>query len=96
MSELRSTGQIVVRGILPNPQTGRSPYVSSLVFIDILALFRQYSPRTHASQAAADPEVWGLRCPEGTGRGERCNLPELRLRRISDVPKQRLRHHTTS
>jgi hypothetical protein len=40
---------------------------------------------------AQTPEVWGLRCPEGTGHGMRCNLPELRLRRIADVQKQRLR-----
>jgi len=45
--------------------------------------------------AGADPDVWRLRCPEGTGRGERCNLPELRLRRIADVQKQRLRQPRT-
>jgi hypothetical protein len=41
--------------------------------------------------AGADPEVWGLRCPEGTGQSKRYNLTELRLRRIADVQEQRLR-----
>ena len=46
-------------------------------------------------QAGADPEVRGLRCPEGTGQDKRHNLTELRLRRIADVQKQRLRQSMT-
>jgi hypothetical protein len=43
------------------------------------------------SRGAADPDVWGLRCPEGACKGKRCNGLELRLRRIADVQKQHLR-----
>src|SRR5271157_3344581 len=59
--------------------------VWSFVFIDILALFPRLLP------AGADPEVWGLRCPERTGQDNWYNLTELRLRRNADVQKQRLR-----
>ena len=38
---------------------------------------------------AQTPDVWGLRCPEGTGQGERSGLTDLRLRRIADVQKPR-------
>ena len=41
--------------------------------------------------ASRNPQVWGLGCPGGTGRGKRDKLTELRLRRIADVQKQRLR-----
>jgi len=65
----------------------------SFVFIDILALFPS-KPALNRIIPGADPEVWGLRCPEGTGQGKRHNLTELRLRRIADVQKQRLRQPT--
>ena len=45
--------------------------------------------------AGADPEVRGLRCPGGTGQDKRYKLTELRLRRIADVHKQRLRQPDT-
>jgi hypothetical protein len=75
----------------------------SFVFMDILALF----PKKHLStisfqlpampfQDGADPDVWGLRCPEGTGQADRHNLTELRLRRIADVRGQRLRQPPTT
>ena len=41
-----------------------------------------------------DPEVWSLRCPEGTGRSKRCNLTEPRLRPVTDVQAQGLCQHT--
>jgi hypothetical protein len=41
--------------------------------------------------AGADPDVWGLRCPEGTGQGRSAKLAGLRLRRIADIPVRRLR-----
>ena len=70
----------------------------SFVFIYILALFprklvlsSQLSALSYPIQAGADPGVRGLRCPEGTGQGKGGNLPELRLRRMTDVQKQRLR-----
>jgi hypothetical protein len=55
--------------------------------MDILALF----PKKHLSTISfqlpampfpdgADPGVWGLRCPEGTGQADRHNLTEMRLR----------------
>ncbi|SPE26414.1 exported hypothetical protein [Acidobacteriia bacterium SbA2] len=70
----------------------------SFVFIDILALFPQKSSFQLSAApllAGADPVVWGLRSPEGTGQNKRCNLTKLRLRRIADVQKQRLRQPTT-
>ena len=71
--------------------------------MDILALF----PAKHLSTISfqlpalpfpdgADPAVWGLRCPEGTGQADRHNLTELRLRRIADVRGQRLRQPPTT
>ena len=45
---------------------------------------------------AQTPDVWGLRCPEGTGQGDRHNLTELRPRRIADVQRQRLRQPPTT
>ena len=69
----------------------------SFVFIDILALFRQKTSLNNQLSAPAtpfpdgsDPDVWGLRCPEGTGQGARHNLAELRLRRIADVQRHRM------
>jgi len=59
------------------------------------AVSAQLSALSRAGQAGANPRGWGLRGPEGTGQGEGGNLPELRLRRIADVPKQRLRQPTT-
>ena len=61
------------------------------VFIDILALF----PKIHLSTISfhlsatpfpdgADPAVWGLRCPEGTGQGERHNLTPRSVRASAD------------
>ena len=40
---------------------------------------------------AQTPDVWGLRCPEGTGQGQRHILTGQRLRRIADIQKQCLR-----
>ena len=76
---------------------GRSSDILSLcfVFIDILALFPKKHLSTISFQLAAapfrdgaDPDVWGLRCPEGTGQGKRQNLTEPRLRRIANVQRQ--------
>ena len=44
---------------------------------------------------AQTPEIWGLRCPEGTGQDQRRNLAGLRLRRIADIQEQCLRQPLT-
>jgi len=70
---------------------------SSFVFIDIPGSFVEKLLSAVSFQLSAgmsdgaDSEVWGLRCPEGIGQGSRYKLTDLRLRRIADVQKQRLR-----
>ena len=51
---------------------------------------------SHAIPGWRKPYCVGLRCPGGTGQAERRNLTELRLRRIADVQRQRLRQPSTS
>jgi hypothetical protein len=60
---------------------------SSFFFIDILALFAKKLRSTITFQLPAtpfpddaDPGVWGLRCPEGTGQAERHNLTARSVR----------------
>jgi len=74
---------------------------SSFAFIDIPGSFVK-KPLSSVSlqlsaamQDGADPGVWGLRCPEGTGQAKHDNLTDLRLRRIADVQKQCLRQPAT-
>jgi len=55
-----------------------------------MALSRQLSALSQATaRLAQTPAVRGLRCPGGTGQWN--TLTKLRLRRIADVQKQRLR-----
>jgi hypothetical protein len=80
MSGLRSNGQIVWGGIGSNPQTGRSHYVSSFVFIDILALFRQFW------SATAKLPPWNRVVTElARGARERRQLRTLRCRTPRDA-----------
>jgi hypothetical protein len=44
---------------------------------------------------AQTPEIWGLRCPEGTGQDQRRNLTGPRLRRIAGIQEQCLRQLLT-
>ena len=56
-----------------NVCTSRDFLTLSFVFIYILALFPQktaFSFQPHKPRVA-DPDVWSLRCPEGTGRASR-------------------------